>query len=145
MNISFNYSEDYLSIFSALAERIERNKLLPTDIINRWNNLVEQIENGYDNIHPELDNDLDTFRDPVFTFILDDELNLLPEHDQFKIIIKQIDERFINCTQVHPDWTVDSRKWWENRIPLKAKKKYIDFMGGLKKIEELGITIQCVD
>lgn len=139
--MTFDYSDNYGIEFGNLAERMFKRRIFPKDLLEVWRDFVEKVEDGYDDIPPEYDNDLNCARDYLQVFLDDNLLSMFPEHDLFKSITKELDFRFIKNTQVSPLQVVKDNQWWDNRIPLRATKEYVDFSPSWLERLELKVTI----
>lgn len=125
--MEFEYSDDYARAFGDLAEGQFRNRFFPKEAAEGWESLIQAIRKGYDDVPPEYDHDVQTARDPLGSFLVDDTLNKFPEHQVFKQIIDELDKQFIALTQVRPESEHNSREWWNNRVPKHAGRAYTDF------------------
>ena len=134
----------YAKAFADLAERQFRERWFPLEMVEGWNSFVQEVKIGYDDVPPEYDSDLESARDPLDTFLVDDLLNTFPEHKTFKNLIYQIDKEFKEVTQIHPLLTEDNRMWWINRVPKYAKRDYVDFFNS-EKLKEIGLMIKIID
>ncbi|MEO5673100.1 MAG: hypothetical protein ABIQ74_00500 [Chitinophagales bacterium] len=142
--MEFEYSNEYARAFGDLAERLFRVRFFPKEAVEGWRWLVNEVKNGYDDVPPEYDNDLDTTRDPLDTFLVDDTLNNFPDHETFKQFIQQLDREFKELTQVHPKWEQDRRKWWNNRVPKYAGREYVEFFHS-DELKKIGLSITLID
>jgi len=140
-SVNMDYSEKYLEEFSGLAERQLRERLGPNDIIHKWSSLIEEIKGGYCSIHVELEHDLELIRGPIDTFIVDDNLNMLPDHQVFKDKISNLDQQYLELTQEYPKWKHLGGKWWSTRILKYASKEYVNFLYS-HGVKDAGLTIQ---
>ncbi len=137
--MEYEYSDDYCRRFADVAESNFLVRMYPNDTIDGWHRLVESLNEGYDDVPPEFDSDI-YIREWIEIFIIEKSLIPFPEHIHFQECIKQIDFKFLEVTQVHPQHNTKKSKLWEFRLPLIATKTYIEFLGQ-DYLKKYGITI----
>lgn len=140
--MKLEYSDEYGRKFGDLAERQLSKRVFPNDFIEEWSGLIETVEGGYCYSHIDLDYDLESIREPIDTFLVDDVLNTYPEHETFINIIQQLDQQYLALTQELPQWK-SKGKWWESRILKSACKEYADFLRVY--VQEAGMMIEVMD
>lgn len=69
---------------------------------------------------------------------------LFPEHFHFIQRIQQIDSKFLEVTQVDPRHNTMETKLWESRLPVRATKTYINFLGK-DLLKKWGLTIILIE
>lgn len=115
------YSDEYSSLF------FKKSGYRPEELVKAWNSLVRSIEDGYDDLEPELDNDLDV-REQIDSLIADGELRQFEhDHRQFIADITSIDVRLKQMIFDNPVYSnVVNKKWWQMIILKKGRSKYYE-------------------
>jgi len=141
--MNLEYSDNYARAFADLAESQFKERMFPNDLLDNWYSLVNVIQNGYNDVPPEFDNDVDSARSYLDYFLNDEKLNSYPEHKLFSEYVLQTDKKFIEATQTSHQINIDSNKWWVNRFPRFASRAYVDFLGQ-DFVTKHGLTIKVV-
>src|SRR6266487_3196479 len=94
----------------------------PNQLLEAWNQFVDECELGYDMGIYEYDNDL-SVRNIIEKILQDEALSKFEEYEYFKKEIFKIDERFRKLLSKEKKRT-DKRFWWERGILNKAGKEY---------------------
>jgi hypothetical protein len=126
------FSDEYAQLFY----RQSKNTCLPDELAADWDALVGIIENGYNDVEPELANDL-YLRQDIQLLIDDQELGKYGhEHQQFCEMIMNTDKKLKQLIFNNPFYSDGTpRKWWEHIILKKGGAKYYKEIITLYKIE----------
>lgn len=113
------YSDNYSKLF------YQKSDGLPGDVIRQWAALVEVIEAGYDDVEPELDNDL-SLRAQLEYLLNDTDLRQWPaDHERFSGEIAALDARLQALLLENPFYRHHSGKmWWQLILLKKGGVKY---------------------
>lgn len=113
------YSEEYSILF------YKRSDYRPEEKVIEWNSLVKSIEDGYNYVEPELDNDL-YLRDEIDSLLADRELQQFEDdHRHFLGEIEAIDARLKQLVFDNPFYNhVTNKKWWQQIILKKGRSNY---------------------
>lgn len=128
MKTNFTYSYAYSSAFVEISKFNLKTKFYPCDLIESWEFFIENVEDGYGDIGPEYDYDR-WVRNNIEPFLYEVSLDNFPDHNEFKKVIQELDTRFLTATQPNPSLSELNSGWWNKRLPLKAGKEFIDFIG----------------
>jgi hypothetical protein len=100
-----------------------------------WDAIVSMIEEGYNYIEPELENDL-FVRNDIELILLDKDLNLFEQHKFLKKIIFEIDNRLKKMIIDNPKISrKENSNWWENVLLVKGKEEYVNDIKNTYKID----------
>lgn len=115
------YSNAYASLF------YKKSDYLPEDLVQAWHALVQLIEDGYDDVEPELDNDLD-LREQIDILISDRALQQFEkDHRLFVGHIAPIDARLKEMIFDNPVYSNEvDKKWWQMIILKKGRSTYYE-------------------
>lgn len=124
------YSDTFCSLF------FQKSDFLPDDLIQAWNAVVQRIEQGYNDLEPELDHDLD-LRDQVKVLTLDPDLQQIgKDHSRFIESIESIDLRLKQLIYDNPTYSDRANKqWWQLIILKKGRIKYYEDIWKLYQIQ----------
>jgi hypothetical protein len=122
-----DYSAAYLTAFNAVSKQCQLTLRRPEVWIANWERLVTLIEEGYDDIPPELDNDIDIHRGSLNAFLHHISLQGFPEHQQFVQAIDMLDNRFNEASFPHPERNAPASHWWYGRVMKKGTDEYISW------------------
>jgi hypothetical protein len=91
----------------------------PVQVIERWKQLVELVEEGYpDNIY-EYSNDL-AIRDLIETLLHDEQLREFEQLAWFRDQVRGLDTRFAAVLAPDPVDSTPGTPWWRARVPAHA-------------------------
>ena len=102
-------------------------KITPFGALDGWSELIDEIEEGYSWIAPELHNDLDNSRSYIQELIESKELRQFPEHKQFLELVSELDDRFRELSVENPEWR-DIGYWWHQRLLKKGTYEYLELV-----------------
>lgn len=115
------YSEDYSALF------YKKSSYRPDELTQAWNATIERIEQGYDDVEPELDYDLD-LRSQIKSLMRDPDLQQMEDDHRFlQETIESIDLRLkalVFDNPFYPDHT--NKEWWQRIILKKGRKRYYE-------------------
>ena len=138
----FYYSDEYGRMFGDVTER-QGWRVFPNDLLARWESVLDDIRQGYqDNIY-ELDYDLHHSRGYIEMTLEDEVLNTFEEHAVFKAFIQKLDTEYRNLTQECPSLHDVTSSWWERRILRSAGKYYVETLP--PSVKNAGLIIKVID
>jgi hypothetical protein len=115
-----SYSPEYQAAFQALNHRMRFGDQSPKQAVHRWQAVVDALRAGEYGHPVELEDELESAREPLSTLIVADELAAFPEHPRFVETVAGLDAAFLALTAPWPapaPARTDFR-WWEGRVPL---------------------------
>jgi hypothetical protein len=108
-------------------------------LVEAWDRLVEQVEEGYDDNIYEYTNNL-FVRDLIDQAIADPILKRFPQVRALRERVAPIDERFRAATQDGVDMGSDDDPWWRRRVARRAGAEFADDIKSL-----YGVDVDVVD
>ena len=115
-----HFSPAYSAAFGRVAHRMRfEEQPTPAEAVQQWHAVLEALR-GQELVHLyELDEELESIREPLSTLVLADELVLFPEHAQFVAEVEALDAAFVALTML---WPIDAPtctdfRWWVGRVP----------------------------
>ena len=87
----------------------------PKEIIEAWASIVETVQDGYNDVEPELEHDL-LIRNKIENLIEDQELKQFQDHEMFKNQIFELDDKLKNLIFINP------------KIKRRPDTKWLDFI-----------------
>ncbi len=117
--------EDFIQKLKEIGQPLDKT-LSPCEAIDGWAGLIEEIEDGYNWIPAELDNDLDLSRADMDLILKCRELNGYEEYEKFVTIIERLDERFRQLSAEYASFP-DNLPWYRRRVLKKAGPAYVNF------------------
>ena len=108
-------------------KNLNTNNQTPQELLNDWLDFYDEIKDGYNWIHPELNNDFDTNRLPIQELIENENLLVYKEHQEFIQKVNEIDNLILNYCCVVEEWKIKTKYWWHSVILKEAGPVYADW------------------
>lgn len=125
------FTTEYIKAFQTLSKKALKGKTAvhPFGALDGWKELIEEIEDGYSWVAPELHNDLDNSRTYIQELIESKELIQFPEHNHFIRLINELDDKFRELSIENPKWH-SIGYWWHQRLLKKGTIEYLKMVKG---------------
>lgn len=108
-------------------ERAGYKPRTPDELINWWDNLIKQCEDGYEWTIYEFDDEM-AVRDYVSLVLRDESLQPMPEYVEFKHSIDELDNRFRAMLQEGVKRPFKRDDWWRTGVLRYAGSDYCEDM-----------------
>lgn len=114
---------NFVETFKQVLKEKDREILMPGDLIEKWDEFVEQCEEGYQLSLYDYDNEI-TIRDDIHDII---SSKILQEFKEYKIFIEQVDfiDRRFKEVSIECD-NIPGQTWWKRRILKYAGDQYVE-------------------
>lgn len=120
------FTPEYIKTFESISQIIlnGKNKVSPFGALDGWKELIDDIEDGYNWVAPELHNDLDLSRSYIQELIESKVLMQFQEHVLFTKLVSELDDRFKELSIENPKWR-NIGSWWHQRLLKKGTNEYL--------------------
>lgn len=115
-----SYSPAYQAAFNALAQRLRLEaQPSPEQALHEWQAVVDDLRAGAYGCPTEMEDELESAREPLSTLVLADELTAFSEHFRFREGVAALDAAFRALTVPWPDPAPPRAdfRWWQGRVP----------------------------
>jgi hypothetical protein len=115
--------KEFVERFRAVAAaRGWRGVSSPFDLIDGWAQMVDQVEEGYDDNIYEYLNDL-SVRQRIEDLLHDESLRDVEQMEWVRAQVSEIDARFRSL--VRPEPVPGNSRWWETHLPAYAGSELV--------------------
>ena len=115
--------KDFIAQVEALLEQKGCKNQSPATLINNWILVVDDVESGYFFCLSEYDNDLEV-RATIEIILSSDLLEEFAEREEFRQVVKPVDDRFRSLLRPDAQRPVFSPYWWVLGIPLNTSGEF---------------------
>lgn len=109
-------TDGFLATFDRLAAASGWGPTSPSQLVDRWRDLVAQYEGGYGFDITELDDDL-SVRDRLDVVLRHPDLQNHPEREALAEAVAVVDDRFRAASRDDVRRGRDTRPWWQRCVP----------------------------